>query len=377
MTTSSDSGGAVAFGTSGQQLSAGSAEVMPIEDPSKPHDRDLRGEKKYSEDGNLPIPRSVGSDQRPWTEPSSSLPCHCKFLLPDAFASDFIGKSGMRLKEIMILSSCCVQISGCGRYFPGTWARVCKVNGPDIEGLKTAMAELVFFLCQWQPNSIHAGHWEDLNGSIWRACDLQIVRMIFGLGGENVRRLQRETGCFIELSREFWGMKEQLMFISMRYSMGKEGEVRTAAGKVLELLQQHEHLEEPVPVDEYVYNLPQLPKGFWSCSRNRLYAESAPPGHPSCRLMSPEQAKFKSKRQLVEYLWRVAPHIFLLSKRCSIEDTTHRALLEAVEDLWVSNGQPFEPFEPGPVAPKDLLTKRSRRSVAERWNSSPPSAPKP
>ncbi|CAL1158472.1 unnamed protein product [Cladocopium goreaui] len=258
---------------------------------------------------------------------NSGFACYAKFLVPDHVAGALIGKSGIMVGEIELVSKCSLQLSGPKKYFPGTVERICIVGGQCVQDLNIAMMKIVDLFKKVQQNT-NAKNTEVAKLVVKFVIPKSAASMILGPRGATIQQLTNDTGCRINMSHRIDGFQERLMVIC-----GEEAALRKAASEILEKIQQDAHLEEHMTM---TYTQ-EVPMGIWT-------GESNEPADPEYPLMPPEEAQTKTKRELIDYLSRAAPRDVLARMKLlgdiknAVKSTGQPGLLAAVQDVWVSRG---------------------------------------
>lgn len=336
--------------------------TLPFDHPMKKHEETWSAEGKGSKDGNwqgsgyvideadavnegddVNAETGLGADTwgtatasgrkgRPQENPenkksNSGFACYAKFLVPDHVAGALIGKSGIMVGEIELVSKCSLQLSGPKKYFPGTVERICIVGGQCVQDLNIAMMKIVDLFKKVQQNT-NAKNTEVAKLVVKFVIPKSAASMILGPRGATIQQLTNDTGCRINMSHRIDGFQERLMVIC-----GEEAALRKAASEILEKIQQDAHLEEHMTM---TYTQ-EVPMGIWT-------GESNEPADPEYPLMPPEEAQTKTKRELIDYLSRAAPRDVLARMKLlgdiknAVKSTGQPGLLAAVQDVWVSRG---------------------------------------
>jgi len=281
-------------------------------------------------------------------------PCHLKMLMPNHIAGALIGKEGVVIGEIMMLSRCQMQISDVESFFPGTTDRVVIMSG-SMDGLAECIKMTLRRLKEVSGKTDQ--------GNVTLLAKLSVpssaVSGLIGHQGDKVKKLSDQMRCRINVSTRVEGMKERLVLIC--------GEFHHLVSAVIEIarrIQSDSHLKDNLTLK---YDI-QLPLGAWS-------GEKAQPADPDVPLIPVEDADCYTKRELVNYLHQAAPREILLkhnllgnmkntlkskgseSLKQALQDTMDARILMASSDQLVVRKRPNdEDGDEGDVAFSEPVT---------------------
>jgi len=158
--------------------------------------RDKEGEASRRRDGNDDGPPSKRSRGVPG-------PYTFKALCSDNVVASLMGKGGATLREIQELTKAHLEFSPRGVYFPATHLRTLTIRADDVEAVGRALDA---FADRVREVAANLGD-EDSKGKFPGDC--RVVALVarftagslIGKGGEDMRKLQAELQCYIEVEK--------------------------------------------------------------------------------------------------------------------------------------------------------------------------------
>eukprot|EP00930_Biecheleria_cincta_P000540 TRINITY_DN1011_c0_g1_i1.p1 TRINITY_DN1011_c0_g1~~TRINITY_DN1011_c0_g1_i1.p1 ORF type:complete len:743 (-),score=118.34 TRINITY_DN1011_c0_g1_i1:113-2341(-) len=241
----------------------------------------------------------------------------CKFLVPAYIAGAMIGKGGSSIAELEHSTGCQLLLSASSSSFPGTTERILVMGGPTEDSLMKCLKLVLERMRE-------LGRTRGPKILVKLVTPNSAVSQVIGMGGCNTRHLSQQTGCRIHISPRCSGIQERLIYIHGRM----EG-IIMAATSVCSQLQSDPHLQKHM---HFSYDI-DLPIGAWD-------AEEPGPAEPDHPLLSPEDARKHTKREMIEYLLKAAPRNLLLQHRLkgkmskSLKSKSTDTVLAAVEETW-------------------------------------------
>eukprot|EP00930_Biecheleria_cincta_P000542 TRINITY_DN1011_c0_g1_i3.p1 TRINITY_DN1011_c0_g1~~TRINITY_DN1011_c0_g1_i3.p1 ORF type:complete len:636 (-),score=92.60 TRINITY_DN1011_c0_g1_i3:211-2118(-) len=237
-------------------------------------------------------------------------PYFCKLLVPDAVDKGRLGRELERISSRFRLSP-----ENC--FFPGTHERMLILEVCTRPSLIQLLRQLVSLFKEAQ----------NLQGSpdsqLRMAVPNSSVSQLIGKGGRNIRNLRLTTGCFTDVSPRVDILQERIVNF-----IGSEESTLHAMADVCSQIHHDPNLAQHM---HFVYKV-DVPLGILDSCRPATDAE------PKHDLLSPEAAQKYAKRDLIEYLRKVAPYELLLrhallgdiskavKRKCT--ESVHAALLE-------------------------------------------------
>jgi len=247
-------------------------------------------------------------------------PCFCKMLVPGHVVGALIGRQGSMIAYIELLTRCQMQISTGNSFFPGTNDRIVILGG-TMQGLEDCLVLILQKLREFSGCT-------DRHVTLRLVAPNSAVSALIGRGGHVARSLSNGAGCRINVSPRVGSMQERLVMLSGEYNG-----VARAALVVLRSLQADPHLSEHLCLR---YNV-DIPLGAWAGAK-------AAPADPDVPLVSPARARGMTKREIVEYLRKVAPreilmrHSLMGSVNNTVKCKSAKDLEIAVVETWHARG---------------------------------------